>query len=241
MTEAEASAETATAPLDRIKDLLHTRWVQVLLGVGVVGLLLLMVTYGKFNSIRHEGIDKETALTAQYLDNQNELSTFISTFYEQLGIADHKSDKLNAILTDAVKGRYDNTGLTPATPGQTQGNQLISAIVEAYPDLSGLNTYDTVLNTISSGRQAYKAKQSKLLDMLRSYDKWRKQDIIGSALISLGGFPSSNLRAQIGTDSVTGSAAEAKMYEIVLASQATQAYTTGTLEPLTIPSSSKEN
>lgn len=201
----------------------------------IVGVLILVVLflYGKFNGIHREGIDRETALTAQYLDNQNELSSFIATFYEQLGIADRKSEQLDRILEDAVKGRYDDTGLSAATPNES--NDLISAIVEAYPDLSGLDTYDTIMDTISSGRDAYKQKQTKLLDMLRSYDRWRKQDIIGSVLISIAGHPSSSLRAQVGERIDTGQDALDRMYQIVLTTQAAQAYETGTLDPLEIP------
>lgn len=198
-------------------------------------LIFTLFSYAKINSLHKQGVRQETGLTAQYLDNQNELGSFVSTFYEQAGIADRKSAQLDLVLADAVKGRYDQTGLTPATPGQTQGNQLISAIVEAYPDLSGLNSYDRILDTISSGRTAYKNKQSILLDKLRAYDTWRNQNILGSFFIRLAGFPSDNLRAQIGQKFVTGKAAEDQMYVIVLPSDAAQAYTTGTLEPLTVP------
>lgn len=205
---------------------------KALIIIGVL-LVLVVVLYGKFNGIRHTGVDKETALSAQYSDNQNELSSFISTFYEQLGIADRKSEQLDRILTDAVKGRYDDSGLTAATPNES--NDLISAIVEAYPDLSGLDTYDTIMETISSGREAYKQKQTKLLDMLRSYDKWREQDIIGSILIDIAGYPSGSLRAQVGDRIEKGQDALDRMYQIVLTSQAAEAYETGTLDPLEVP------
>lgn len=234
MTEPTATTPSASFG-ERVRELALKRWVQVIAVLTVLVLIFGVVTYSKFNSLRHTGVDKETALTAQYLDNQNELGSFISTFYEQTGIADRKSAQLDLILSDAVKGRYDKTGLTPATPGQTQGNQLISAIVEAYPDLSGLNSYDKILDTISAGRTAYKNKQTLLLDMLRSYDKWRKEGILSTLLIKIAGFPSDSLRAQVGTEFVKGSAAEDKMYVIVLPSDANKAYTTGTLEPLTVP------
>jgi hypothetical protein len=223
---------------DRLSDLLHKRWVQVVIGLFVVFCLFIGWTYSRFNGIRHKGVEYETQLSAQYSDAQNELGSYISTFYEQFNIASAKADKLNTVLADAIKGRYDKTGLTPAAPGQTQGNQLISAMVEAYPDLSGLNSFDRILDTISAGRTAYKNKQTALLDRLRSYDNWRNQDIIGSWLINIAGFPSHSLRAQVGQQFVTGTAAEDQMYVIVLPSDANQAYTSGTLEPLTVPSPS---
>lgn len=197
----------------------------------VVILLLVVVVYSSLNGINKAGVDKETALNAQYLDNQNELGSFISTFYEQLGIADRKSDKLDQILSDAVKGRYE--GETSAQPGQ---GQLFSAITEAYPDLTqNLSVYDRVLDTVSSGRAAYKNKQSKLLDMLRDYDRWRTRGIFHKQLVNMAGYPSDGLEARIGTKTVHGDAARDQMYLIVLPSQAAEAYQTGTLEPLTIP------
>lgn len=215
-----------------------TRWMQVVAALVVVSIVGWLI-YGKLDGYHKKGVGYETQLSAQFLDNQNELGAYISAFYEQAGIVAAKADKLNVILTDAVKGRYDNTGLTPATPGSgTQSNSLISALVEAYPDLSGLNSYDKILDTISAGRTAYKNKQTALLDLLRAYDNWRKQNIIGSMLIRLAGIPSDALRAQIGQRFVTGKDAEDQMYIIVLPSDANQAYTTGTLEPLTIPPAS---
>lgn len=208
----------------------HVKW---LIGVGVL-LILVIVLFSTFNGIRNTGVDKETALSAQYLDNQNELSTYISKFYEQIGIADRKSEQLNRILEDAVKGRYDND-LQAATPGES-GGALISAIVEAYPDLSGLDSYDKVLDTISAGREAYKQKQTKLLDMLRNYDKWREQGLIHNVLVNIAGYPSDNLKARLGSKVVTGQAALDQMYMIVLTSQAAEAYETGELDPLEAPS-----
>lgn len=103
-------------------------------------------------------------------------------------------------------------------------------------DLTGLtDQYGVILDTISAGREAYKNDQDRLLDMLRSYDAWRNRGIISSVLINLSGFPSGNLRAQVGETSVTGQAALDKMYQIVLTSKAVDAYKTGELDPLEAP------
>src|SRR5262249_47679195 len=114
--------------------------------VGLIGI------YNYANSLQQEGVARETELTAQYLDNQNELSTYISKFYETIGVANLKSDKMDKILLDAVKGRYE--GHTSAQPGQ---GQLFSAIQEAYPTVN-LDIYDRILDQISAGRDAYKQK-----------------------------------------------------------------------------------
>lgn len=51
----------------------------------------------------------ERQLNAQYLSNQNYLSTYIAGFYEQSNVLSAQSDQLDRILTDAVKGRYEES------------------------------------------------------------------------------------------------------------------------------------
>lgn len=201
----------------------------------IIGALILGVLgiYGYANGIQQEGVARETELNAQYLDNQNELSTYISKFYETIGVANLKSDKMDQILLDAVKGRYE--GHTSAQPGQ---GQLFSSIKEAYPNID-LSIYDRILDQISAGRDAYKQKQSKLLDMLRSYDKWRESGIIQSRIISAMGLPSNHLEARIGTSVKHGSDARDQMYLIVLTQSTTDAYNSGHLDPLQVPGAKK--
>lgn len=195
--------------------------------VALVGVSL----YGYANSLRNEGIGLELSLNAQYLDNQNELSTFISNFREQMGISERKSEKMHDILVDAIKGRYESQN---GNVGYGKGSPFFSAIMEAYPDLKGLDMYDKVASLVSSGREAYKAKQTKLLDQLRSYDNWRKQGFVRSWLVNQLGFPGDNLEARIGEKVSRGKVARDQMYLIVLASEAKSAYETGTMEPLKV-------
>jgi hypothetical protein len=202
-----------------------------LVAIGVVVLLVVVAIwqFSSFNGIKNTGVAKESALNAQYLDNQNELSKVTLQIKESLGVADLKSQKLDEVLTDAVKGRYDGD-LQAATPGQAP--QLISALVEAYPDMSGLATYDRVVDIIQAGRESYANKQSKLLDMLRDYDTWRRSGIINSWKVSLAGFPSDGLEARIGTKIERGQDALDQMYLIVLVEGTTEAYETGVIEPV---------
>lgn len=208
----------------------------VILAIGFAALVFALFVTSVINSTRNEGIEKETALTAQYESNRNELATYVLTVKEQLGVADRKAVALDKILEDAIKGRYDKS-LTAATPGQPQqGNALISAIVEAYPDLSGLDTYDKVIDSISAGRTAYKDKQDKLLDMIRNYDSWRRKGIIKHNIINFLGFPSDSLMAKTGDKVLTGRAALAQMRAIVLTDAAVDAYEKGKMAPIIEPS-----
>lgn len=195
-----------------------------LFGVGALSV------YNRINTMRSEVIARETALNRQYLVNQTELSTYITSFYEQIGIANLKSDQLDRIISDAIKGRYE--GDTTANPG---GGQMFSAIQEAYPELD-LELYDEILAFVQEKRDAYKDAQNALLTMLADYDQFRKQDIIGSLILrNIIGVPTDALEARIGSQVWHGQAALDHMYLIVLDSKTIEAYETGVLDPLEIP------
>lgn len=205
----------------------------LIIGACVAAAMMLCVFsyYGYLNSLRSEKIAYETQLNAQYLSNQNYLSAYISGFYEQVGVVNLKSEKMDSILTDAVKGRYDQQG--GFAPNK---NALFSAIHEAYPDVSGLNIYDKIVDYIASHREGYRAIQDKLLDILREYDFWRQDGFVQSWVVeNVLGVPSDTLEARIGTDIAKGKAARDRMYQIVLAQQSRDAYKTGTMEPLKVP------
>jgi len=190
--------------------------------------------YGYVNSTRSEGIKLETSLSAQYLDNQNELSSFKASFYEQIGVANLKSDKLDQIIEDAVKGRYEGK-MQPGT-----GGSMFSAITEAYPDLKGqLDLYDRIVDFVRAGREAYKQKQSKLIDMLRAYDLWRQDGLVKSFFLGKF-FPSDALKARIGANVKSGPQALEQMYIIVLTSDTKQAFETGVDAPMQVPGTEKK-
>lgn len=209
-----------------------TRNMKLGISAGVVLLVVLIFIVWPLtalSSTKSQGVDKETQLSALYRDNQNTLSAYIAGFYEQTGVAKAKADKLDKILLDAVKGRYDGK-LAPGT-----GGGLFSAISEAYPDLSALNIYDKIVDYISAGRAGFRNKQSDLLDRIRDYDNWRNKGLIHPMWVRFAGFPSDNLEARTGETTVTGQAALEKIKQLVLLGQATQSYETGTDQILTTP------
>ena len=187
------------------------------------------------NGTRGTVITKENALIAQYKDNQNELSTYILQFNESLGIADRQSDKLNEIILDAVKGRYDNdTSLQPGT-----GGAMFSAIAEAYPDLTATTElYAQVQELVVSGRNAYKNKQSKLLDLIRDYNTYLNQDIFRSWVIDtfIDAPTEDNLVIVDAGVTYKGEDALEQISQIVLTQDAVDAYESGTQNPLITPS-----
>lgn len=210
--------------------------VPVLLIITVVvlgGLFGLGVSfYGYANGVRNDLVSQETALNAQYQDNQNELANYEVAFYEQTGLANLKSEKMDKIISDAVKGRYEGKDGQPVERGQ--GGAFFSAMVEAYPDLRGqLDVYDKIISFVAAGREAYKAKQSKQLDMIRAYENYRETGWVRSWFIERIGYPS--LRAQIGEKVVRGEAALAQMELIVTTEATNQAYQSGKMKALQAP------
>lgn len=208
----------------------NNKGIVVIAGVVVVALVAVMGIYGYFNGLRNEGIRREAALVAQYQDNQNELSNYIVSFKESLGIAEQGADKIDQILLDAVKGRYDGA-MEPGT-----GGEMFSAISEAYPDLTATTeSYAKVQDLVVSGRAAYKNKQSLLLDKIRSYETWKESGFIQSSAINALGFPSERMEVRIGERTLTGDAALNEMKSLVLVSDAVESYETHTTEPLITP------
>jgi hypothetical protein len=178
---------------------------------------------------RTQAVQTEIALSAQYQSNQNNLSSYTSGFYEQLGIVKFKSEKLDQILADYAKGRNF------AANGQSNQASFINAVSEAVPDLKGLDIADRMMDYVKAGRESYKNVQDKLLDQLRAYDSWREDGLVRPMVLG-NFFPSDHLEARVGGQVVAaGKAARAKMYQIVLASDATKAYQSGTMEPLSVP------
>jgi hypothetical protein len=193
------------------------------IGAGVLAVVLLLVGFLVNNSVTNTGNKKEATLNAQYLDNQNYLSDCITKIREVAGVTKAQSDSFTQAMNDAVKGRYDGRSAQPGA--------MFSAIVENYPDLTGLNqAFERAYTTIIGCRTDYRNIQSKLLDMLRDYDSWRT----GSLTVRTfgGDRPSDNLVAQIGSDrSRKGQAALDQMYTIVLVKDAKKAYEEGELTP----------
>lgn len=206
----------------------HRIAVAVVAIIVVIVAIFVIVFYSKVNGLRNTAINKETALVAQYQDNQNELSTYILQFKESMGVADAGASRLEEILIDAVKGRYDGN-MEPGTSGS-----MFSAIAEAYPDLTATSeSYAKVQDLVVSGRNEYKNKQTKLLDMIRDYNSWRDRDLIDSAIIrDWVGAPTDRLAVTVGGNKFTGEDALEKISEIVLVQDAIDAYDTGTQEPL---------
>lgn len=203
--------------------------VKAWLGIGI-GALIIVALFSTFISIRNTGIGLEEQLTAQYRSNQNELSRFVSGFYEQVDLAQTQGDVLNDIIAGAVTGRYGEDGFSA-------DGAFFSAVFEAYPEASTerlLDNWGKIQDFVTSSRESFKNHQDKLLDMLRNYDTWRDTGIV-RPFIAGSLFPSSHLEARIGDDILTGKDAKTRMERIIVISEVNKAFEDGTMDPLKVP------
>ena len=188
--------------------------------------------FGYANGLYNTSLTHERGLGAQYQDNQNYLSAFISGFHEQVGLSRAAGDQFKDILVDAVKGRYDGrkSGLTIKSP-------MFFAFKEAYPELGPqalLQTWSKIQEYVQAQREGYRNIQSKLLSRILAYDVWRESGLLRRVFVSAFlNIPSNRLEARIGGKVVRGAAALEQMRKIVLTQGAIDAYQDGTLAPLT--------
>lgn len=198
------------------------------IGLAVAAIALLVAFYPYYNQLRKDTIRFETQISAQFLSNQNELGTYVSSFYEQVGIADRKSEQLDEIISSAVQGRYGEDGFSA-------DGAFFSAVSEAYPDLD-LSLYDDIASYVRAARIDYRDIQNKLLDQVRVYKNWLQDDVIRSFVLdAFVQAPTENLRAQVGSDIVIGEDALAIINTPIVPESVNEAYEDGVLEPLTVP------
>lgn len=203
----------------------------VLAAVGAAVVVVVLGLWAIFTNIgvTNDGNKREADLNVRYLNAQNYLSDCITKIRETANVTQAQAAKFEEVMVETIKGRYDGK-LSSASPS-IGGGQLFSAVVENYPDLSGLNqAFERVYTVIVGCRTDYRGKQSELLDVLRSYDQWRT----GSFTVRFfgdGEFPSNNLEARVGTSVVRGAEARDRMYTIVLVKDAQNAYNTGEITP----------
>jgi len=190
--------------------------------------LLLLLLYSCANSEYNESVHKETQLSALFLSNQNDLSAYVTSFYEQAGVANMKSEKMDKFMADAIRGRYDKQG------GGFDGSALVSMIKEAYPDLKEFSIYDKMLDFIKAGRAEFKGKQDYLLDQIRTYKVWYKEGLL-RGIVMQKFIPSNNLVARIGDKVYHGKEALDMMEHIILDRATLKAYESGTMDPLQMP------
>lgn len=197
---------------------------------GIILIAFLMIgggALGALSSLKTDGVRMEQGMSASYDDNQNYLSAYIVSFHEQFGLTRMQTAAGDTILLNAMRGRYGANGFSP-------NGAFFSAIHEAYPDVASLTAgYGKLMTFVQSGRDQFRARQSRIRDVVRDYDSWLNEGLFRPVIISFLGFPSKNLKARIGgTVVATGPAALEQFHKLVLDPETNAAFTTGTQQPL---------
>jgi hypothetical protein len=194
----------------------------------VVGGLFLagLSMYGYAVSIRNQALGWETELNSVIRIEVSERATYENTFYEQTGLANLKSQKMDEIISNALEGRYGDN--------PNQGQALLQAIAEAYPDTSGLSIYDKILPTISAGREAIRNKQNLRIEKAQAYNYWRKEGIFRAWVLS-GIYPSRDLQFTVAGTKYYAEQALEKMSEPISTVSVNKSFETGVEAPLQAP------
>lgn len=201
----------------------------VFLSIIVFFTMSFSASYSYINNTRNDVVSMESDLMAQYPANMAYLSSYVGGFYEMLGVTNLKSEKMDKILIDSVKGRYERNG------GFSSNGAFFSAIKEAYPDLSGLNSYDKIIDYSSAKREGYRADQVKLLSMLKTYNNYINSNIVRSFIVkNIFNAPTRRLKVRVGDKEYIGQDAIDKMFQIVLVEGVTESYETGKMKPLSV-------
>jgi hypothetical protein len=189
-----------------------------------------LLTFNSFNAVRSAGVALESQLNAQWLNDENVLSTYMNGFNEMIGTANLDTTQVEKIIVDSVSSQVDLS----QWKSNPKASPLYSALIEAYPKLT-LSQYSQVIAYISQGRSAFQTQQSQLLSLLGQYDQWRESGvIIHPAEVAVFGFPSNVLTVTIGGKTLHGAAAEAQMWNIVRNPSVEAEFISGLATPLSV-------
>ena len=196
-------------------------------GGAIILLLLVGLTWFLLtNSVKNEGNSRQASLVKKYKETTNYLSDCVVKTTQLVGATKAHTEAINTVVTDAVKGRYEEG--SSAKPGANDA--LFSALVEAYPDTSGISkVFGDVMDKIAGCRTDVRRKQSELQNSIALFNKWRDA---GTKTRYFGGskYPTNGLEIKVAGRSVTGQEALDQMGNIMAVSEATEGRDTNKLK-----------
>ena len=192
----------------------------IVLVIAIIGIWVFVT----WQNVISDGNKKQAALNAAYSDGANYLSSCLVKTQQAANVAGAEADALSEVFADAISARnYGSEG------GALDEGALFSAVVEAYPDTTGLQeTFQQVVAVIVGCRDDYAAKQTVVLNQTRAFEGW----LGGSWEVRTfgGDFPNEKLTVTIGDRDVTGAAALAIMKDPIVDNSTLDAYENGSFE-----------
>ncbi|MFY9227893.1 MAG: hypothetical protein WAO28_01005 [Candidatus Microsaccharimonas sp.] len=193
-------------------------------GAFVVALVVGLSVFFTYQNVISTGNQKEANMSSLYAQGATTLSTCLVQTSQAANVAQAESEALQEVFASAIAARYD----TPA--GQIDEGALFSAIVEAYPDVTGLEeTFQQVISVIVGCRTDYANAQALVQVAVKDFNSWRT----GSWVVrTFGGseFPNDNLYIAIGDTEVYGQEAYEIMRKPIVDNSTITAYEEGVIE-----------
>lgn len=124
----------------------------------------------------------ENQIEAIQEDNRQVLGQYTTRIAEMAQVPAMARDDLSKVMEDALSARYGDEGSTA----------VFQWIKESYPGQLDNQLYRNIQTEMSSGRQAFAANQTRLLDQKRIYENKLDEPISGFWM-SLAGYPKMDL------------------------------------------------
>jgi hypothetical protein len=195
---------------------------------GLVVAFVLIITIWVVSTwigVINEGNKWEAQLSAQYANGANVLSQCVVQTEQAADAVGVERDALIEILSAAVSGRYNSESSASVDNGK-----LFSAIVEAYPDTTGIDqNFGEVIAIIKGCRDNYANQQARVLGLTDEFNAWRT----GTLRVRMfgGSFPNDNLYIQLPNGTrITGLGALERMEAPVIDEETLDAYINGVFE-----------
>jgi hypothetical protein len=188
----------------------------------VVLVISVLVTYVKN---RNEGIELELGMVKFWSQMTVRYDQGRSQIVDGLNIAGEKRDAINKLVKDAIASRRF---VDPNDPTKIDRNAFISAVQEAYPDTSGTDIYNRLIDQVQALRKGFAHDQTHLADLVRSYDDWRKTgSMFHPQIVRWLGFPSDNLRIMVNGHEYKGQQALNKLSVVIMSSEGGEIFDSG--------------
>lgn len=127
--------------------------------VAITGIALVAMAFGWYD----DAVSQETAVKAQYQDNQNRYDSFWKSVVEVAQVQDKYKEDFKEVLIGSIEGRY----------GENGSQAMFLFIQEQNPTLDK-EVYTKLMNIIEVGRNDFKRSQTTLLDKQRAYERHLK-------------------------------------------------------------------